>query len=144
MKIRHIVVCTDFSENAQAAFEAANEMAEKYLARLTVLHVVPPMINPIIGNSEFMVPEKARKSLLQQLQEQMQAEYGDKIKKRIDYELTILEGHVSTEIIRFLEEKKADVAFLGAFGLSGMGLVLFGSVAKRLAHRAPCSVMIVR
>jgi len=25
-----------------------------------------------------------------------------------------------------------------------MGLVLFGSVANRIAHKAPCSVMIVR
>jgi universal stress protein A len=33
---------------------------------------------------------------------------------------------------------------VGAFGLSGMGLVLFGSVAKRISHKAPCSVMIVR
>jgi universal stress protein A len=144
MKIRHIVCCTDFSDHSQAAFETASEMAEKYRARLTVLHVLPPIVNPIVGNSQFMVPEKARTSLLQQLQEQMQAEYGDKINKQIDYQLKILEGHVSTEIVRFLEEEKADVAILGAFGASGMGLVLFGSVAKRVAHRAHCSVMIVR
>ena len=144
MEIRHIVCCTDFSDHSQTAFETAVEMAEKYQARLTVLHVLPPMISPLIGNSEFMVPEKARKSLLQQLQEQMQQVYGDKISKQIDYRLEILEGHVSTEIVRFLEEKKADVAVMGAFGSSGMGLVLFGSVAKRVAHRAPCSVMIVR
>lgn len=144
MKIRHIVCCTDFSENAQAAFEAANEMAEKYGARLTVLHVLPPIINPLFGKSEFMVPDDARKSLVQQLQEQMQEVYGENIEKLVDYELKILEGHVSTEIIRFLEENKADLAVLGAFGATGMGLVLFGSVAKRVAHRAPCSVMIVR
>lgn len=144
MKIQHIVCCTDFSDHSQNAFEASREMAEKYRARLTVLHVLPSIINPIIGNSEFMVPEKARKSLFQNLEEQMQTVYGDKITKAIDYDLKILEGHVSTEIIRFLEEKKADVAVLGAFGSSGMGLVLFGSVAKRVAHRAPCSVMIVR
>ncbi|KPJ75594.1 MAG: hypothetical protein AMJ54_14500 [Deltaproteobacteria bacterium SG8_13] len=144
MKIRHIVCCTDFSENAQAAFVTANDMAEKYRAALTVLHVLPPIISPLIGNSEFLVPEKARKSLLQQIQEYMQTEYGDKTRKMIDCRLTVLEGHVSTEIIRFLEEKEVDIAVLGAFGSSGMGLVLFGSVAKRVAHRAPCSVMIVR
>jgi len=27
---------------------------------------------------------------------------------------------------------------------TAFGLVFFGSVAKRLAHKAPCSVMIVR
>jgi universal stress protein A len=33
---------------------------------------------------------------------------------------------------------------MGSYGLSGMGLVVFGSVAKRITHKAPCSVMIVR
>ena len=44
----------------------------------------------------------------------------------------------------FIEEKKIELVILGAYGLSGMGLVVFGSVAKRVAHKAPCSVMIVR
>ena len=62
----------------------------------------------------------------------------------VDGELVVRHGHVSTEIIRFIEETDSDLAVVGAFGLSGMGLVLFGSVAKRISHKAPCSVMIVR
>ena len=74
----------------------------------------------------------------------MQEVYGNRIPDGIDAELVVRDGHVSTEIIRFIEETDADLAVVGAFGLSGMGLVLFGSVAKRIAHKAPCSVMIVR
>jgi universal stress protein A len=74
----------------------------------------------------------------------MQEVYGDRIPATIDCELVVRDGHVSTEIIRFIEETDADLAIVGAFGLGGMGLVLFGSVAKRISHKAPCSVMIVR
>jgi universal stress protein A len=37
-----------------------------------------------------------------------------------------------------------DLVILGAYGLPGVELVLFGSVAKRIAHKAPCSVLIIR
>ena len=37
-----------------------------------------------------------------------------------------------------------DLVVLGSYGLTGMGLVIFGSVAKRVARKAPCSVMIAR
>jgi universal stress protein A len=144
MAIQNIVCCTDFSENAKIAFDTALEMAEKYAAKLTVLHVIPPIVNPHFGSSEWMIHEEARKSLFQQLEEQMQEEYGSKMSIGVDTELVVLEGHVSTEIIKYLEKIKADIALMGAYGLSGMGLVLFGSIAKRLVHRAPCSVMIVR
>jgi len=144
MAVKNIVCCTDFSENAQLAFDIALEMAEKYAAKLTVLHVIPPIVNPLWGSSEWMIPDKARKSLFQQLEEQMQKAYGSKIASGVDNELVILEGHVSTKIIKYLEKNHADIVIMGAYGLSGMGLVLFGSNAKRVAHRAPCSVMIVR
>ena len=144
MAIQHIVCCTDFSENSESAFKMALEMAEKYEARLTILHVVPPIINPLFGNSERMVPEQARKSLINQLEEQMQQDYGNPIGNRVEHELVVQTGHVSTEIINYLKDKKADIVIMGAFGLSGMGLVIFGSVAKRVAHRAPCSVLVVR
>jgi len=51
---------------------------------------------------------------------------------------------MDTEILQYLEENETNVVVMGSFGLSGMGLVVFGSVSKRIAHKAPCSVMIVR
>jgi universal stress protein A len=144
MTIRHIVCCTDFSENADAAFSAALEMAQKYAAHLTVLHVLPPVINPTLADTEGIVPEAPKESLLLKLEEKMEQSYGSRIGKLADYRLTVLDGHESTEILRYLEEERVDVVVMGSYGLSGMGLVLFGSVAKRVAHKAPCSVLIVR
>jgi universal stress protein A len=144
MPIKEIVCCADFSENAETAFAAALEMAEKYTADLTVIHVLPPPINPTLADTGWIMPEEPRESLVQQIEELMAHKYGSRINGRADYRLVVLDGHVSTEIIRFLNENPIDVVVLGAYGLSGMGLVIFGSVAKRVAHKAPCSVMIVR
>jgi universal stress protein A len=78
------------------------------------------------------------------VEDRMQQEYGPRIGESLEFELVVLDGHVSSEILRYLEEEGMDLVVMGAYGYSGMGLVLFGSVAKRVTHKALCSVMIVR
>ena len=144
MVIRKIAFCTDFSTHADLAFETALEMAEKVNAKLTILHALPPVVNPVLTDIELMVPEESRESLLLKLEEKMREVYGSRIRADIPYRLVVLDGHVSTEIIKYLNEHNIDLVILGAYGLSGVELVLFGSVAKRITHKAPCSVMIIR
>jgi len=144
MSIQQIAICTDFSENAEAAFDTALEMAEKFSAKLSVIYVLPPVVSPMTADAEWVIPEEPKDTLIIKVENRMVEEYGSKIKDSIDHEFIVLDGHVSTEIINFLEETPVDVVIMGSFGFTGMGLVVFGSVAKRVSHKAPCSVMIVR
>ena len=144
MPIKTIAFCTDFSTNAEAAFVEAFDLARKYRAKLFLIHVLPPVINPLTTETEWVLPAEDSKSLILNLEERMQQEYGSRLTDQIDYELVVLNGHISSEILTFLEKNRIDLAVMGAYGLSGMGFVLFGSVAKRVVHKAPCSVMIVR
>ena len=144
MPIKTIAFCTDFSTNAEAAFVEAFDLARKYRAKLFLIHVLPPVINPLTTETEWVLPAEDTKALILNLEERMQQEYGSRLTGQIDYELVILNGHISSEILTFLEKNRIDLVVMGAYGLSGMGLVLFGSVAKRVVHKAPCSVMIVR
>ena len=144
MGVNQIVCCSDFSNHAEAAFQTALDLAQRYNAKLYVIHVLPPVVNPMLTDADLMLPEHPDENLVVSLNERMQEVYGNRIPETVDCELVVRDGHVSTEIIRFIEETDADLAVVGAFGLSGMGLVLFGSVTKRISHKAPCSVMIVR
>ncbi len=143
MSIKHIACCTDFSENAEIAFQEALVLASSNRAKLSVLHVLPPVVNPMLTDTEWILPEEPKNSLLVKLEERMELEYGSKI-DNIDHELVVLDGHVSTEILNFLNNNPVDIVVMGSYGFTGMGLVFFGSVAKRVSHKAPCSVMIVR
>ncbi len=143
MAEKQIACCVDFSQNADAAFVTALEMAEKYLAKLLVIHVLPLVINPIL-TAEWVLPEEPKDNIIIELEKRMQKEYGDRIGDKVDYQIIVLDGHVSTEILTFLNENPVDIVVVGSYGLSGMGLVFFGSVAKRISYKAPCSVMIVR
>lgn len=144
MTIRQIAVCTDFSENADTAFGKSIEIAKAFGAKLHVVHVMPPVVNPVFTDYDTVTYTQPDKSMVLKVEERMAREYGSRIDERIEYELVLLDGHVSTEILRFLEEHPIDLVLTGAYGLTGMGLVVFGSVAKRISHKAPCSVMIVR
>ena len=145
MAIKKIACCTDFSDNAEAAFATALDMAEKYQAKLFVIHVLPPVINPVSTDIDWTFPDvPEQKSLLLNLEKRMQQDYGSRLKGDIDYELIVLNGHVSSEIITFLRDNSVNLVVLGSYGLSGMGLVVFGSVSRRVARKAPCSVLIVR
>ena len=88
--------------------------------------------------------EPPRETLLMQIQERMQERYDEEATRGLKSQYVVLDGHVSTEILAFLEARKVDLVVMGSYGLSGMGLVLFGSVTKRVSQKAPCSVMIVR
>jgi len=144
MAIRQIACCTDFSENAKEAVMTAIEMAKKYKAHLSIIHKLPPVKNPMFAEALLMLSDEPKEPLILKLEELMQKEYGAKIGDDIKYIFVVLDGHVSTEILNYLEKSRTDLVVMGAYGLSGMGLVVFGSVAKRIAHKAPCSVMIVR
>ncbi len=142
--MRNIACCVDFSENARTAFDTALELAQKFQANLHILHVLPPPVNPLLEDAEWIMPEEPKKALFLKVEEKIQQDYVSRIGENVNYELVVLDGHVSSEIIRFLAEKDIDLVVLGSYGASGMGLVLFGSVVNSVAHKAPCSVMIVR
>ncbi|MFY9943856.1 MAG: universal stress protein [Desulfobacterales bacterium] len=144
MSITKIACCIDFSENSEAAFKFALELAENYRAKLFLLHVLPPVVNPALTGSEWAVPDQPVDALITRLEEQMEKDYGNRIARRVPYEIVVLDGHVSTEIVGYLAANVMDLVVVGSYGLSGMGLVVFGSVAKRVAEKAPCSVIIVR
>ncbi len=144
MAIRTIACCTDFSDNANRAVTEAIEMAARCRAKLYIMHVLPPLVNPVLLDSGWMPPEMPRDALMLKIEEQMQERYGTQVPLEVDYELVVRDGHVSSEILEFIRSYTIDLVVTGAYGLSGMGLVLFGSVAKRVAQKAVCSVMIVR
>ncbi len=144
MTIRAIVCCTDFSENAHRAVAQAVDMAARFNAKLYLLHVLPPLINPVLLDSGWIPPEMPRDAIILKIEEQMQERYGAQVPHEVDYELVVRDGHVSSEILEFVRTRSVDLVIMGAYGLSGMGLVLFGSVTKRVAQKAACSVMIVR
>ena len=96
MGVNQIVCCSDFSDHAEAAFQTALDPAKRYKAKLYVVHVLPPVVNPMLTEADLMMPERPDENLVVSLNELMQAVYGNRIPETLEVELVVSDGHVST------------------------------------------------
>lgn len=56
----------------------------------------------------------------------------------------LLRGDAAAEIIEYAKTRQVDLIVAGSRGLGTIKGWLLGSVSRKLAHYAPCSVLIVR
>ena len=59
-------------------------------------------------------------------------------------EVHVLDGEPSRELNHLCEQLSADLLVVGSRGMKGAARFVLGSVPNRVAHHAPCSVLIVR
>ncbi|GAC1409908.1 MAG: universal stress protein [Actinomycetota bacterium] len=117
--LRKIVVTSDGSDRAGRAVEFAGAMAEKFGAKLAVLHVR-------IADGE--VPRS-------QLDAQAAAAHG--------VVEVVADERPAEAICRFADEWEADAIVLGNYGMSDRKQFLLGNVPNRVSHLAQCTVIIV-
>ena len=138
--IRKILAVTDFSPCADEALLHALEMARRFDASLTLLHVysipvfeMPPGI--IVAGSTEMIDGLVR-GAREALEERRRG-----ADRPIDVQL--VEGMPFIAILQAATEGKYDLLVLGTHGRTGMKHLVFGSVAERVVRKAPCPVLIV-
>jgi nucleotide-binding universal stress UspA family protein len=144
--IKKIAFCTDFSENADLAFDLAFDLAKKYQAQLLLVHVFPPQIFPSPVLEDF-VSDKANQQFLEEaLKRAMEQIENNYIQKMGDYKnafIRVLSGHPATEILNFIDQENIDLAVVGTHGLTGLAHFFLGSTAERVVRRANCSILTV-
>jgi len=144
--ITKIAFCTDFSENANQAFDIAFDMAQKYQAHLFLVHVVPPLVFPspmmedfISEQANLQFSEDASRRAL----EQIDKSYLKKMGEYRNAFVRILSGHPASEILNFVEQEKVDLVVMGTHGFTGLAHFFLGSTAEKVVRRAVCSVLTV-
>ena len=139
---KHILLAVDFYENSETVTNKAEDLAKKYQAKLSIVHVVDslPITDAGYGTdipfnmdltAELMAGAKTR---LVKLAEKLGVP-----EDRLSLEM----GSPKTEIIRIAEEKKIDLIVIGSHGRHGLGLLL-GSTANGVLHHTSCDVLAVR
>jgi universal stress protein A len=138
---RHILLATDFAPESRRVGERAVELAARYGARLSLLHVVDYV--PLELSNDMMLAEpvdvdgrlveEARESL-----DRLAAELGQG-----DAQRWVVLGSTGPEIKRTAEEHDVDLIVVGSHGRHGLALLL-GSTANAVLHGAPCDVLAVR
>ena len=141
-----IVVGTDDSDTAAEAVRQAAELAKVHGARLHIVTAYQPVLTA--------TTEAARRELPEELQWMVSpGERADALLRNavarlrdsgIETEPHSRTGDPASAIIDVAEEQGADLIVVGNKGMSGVARFLLGSVPSKVAHHAPCDVLIVR
>jgi len=140
-----ILFCTDFSENADYAFDFAYGIAKRDDGLLYILHVIPE--NPYQAYTESLIYrediQKIDKGIEEYLDDTYTERYVKKIEDGVRFELITKSGREDNEILKFAKEKEADIIVMGTHGRTGIDHVFFGSVAEKVLQHSPYPVFII-
>jgi nucleotide-binding universal stress UspA family protein len=142
-----ILFCSDFSLDADNAFHTALDMAERYGARLYLLHVLPAADNladALADHQEARRDSPDDEETIEQVKQKFIDRYLHRLGGYPQYEFRVLMGVPIVEIVRFARSQEVDLIVMGAAGSSKSNKLHFGSTAENVARRAQCTVMCIR
>ena len=146
MKLRSILLPTDFSECAEGALSYATDLARAAGARLVCLHVVEPLVPPV-GYGPITEPLPAL-DVAGQLEESAHRELPRLAQREecagLEVEDLVAHGEPASEIVRAAREHSVDLIVISSHGRTGLGRILFGSTAESVVRHATCPVLVVK
>lgn len=132
----HILVPTDYSENAEKVLESVSQMAESGADRVTLIHVVQKTHHkPGTGSNQVSV-EMKDKELLEKIAEKA-------VKGNAEVDCLVRIGSPADEIIHAAEETGATLIVMGSRGKGLVSELYLGSVSHNVARHSPVSVMLM-
>lgn len=144
---RHILVPDDFSEASRHALAYAATLARALGARLTVLHVGPPIPAVTWAVPDITAQQAALwTEVLAAREQDAHRSLAHDVAPLSDLGVEPLfrEGEPSDVIVDVAGTVGADLIVMGSHGRTGLRRALLGSVAERTARHAACPVLIVR
>ena len=142
-RFTHILVPTDFGPAAGAALLYAKELAQRFGARVSLLHVVTDPTATGTWTPELYVPATAEtrdrflRTARERLEGALTAEEREKF--RVTNEVRI--GAAADNIQEVAREQQVDLIVMGTHGRRGLAHMFLGSVAERVVRGAPCPVL---
>ena len=144
-KYKKVLFCTDFSENADYAFDYAYGIAKRDEGLLYILHVIPE--NPHQAYADNYISKEDLKRIQKSIEEYLYDNYSERYVKKIEngvkFEIVTKSGREDDEIIKFSKQEKIDIIVMGTHGRTGIEHVFFGSVAEKVLRHSPFPIFII-
>jgi nucleotide-binding universal stress UspA family protein len=143
--IRNILVPTDFSDSANNALRYAIWLASKYEAKIRLLHIIYPEMEPadvpVMSAQMTATKAEAAKAIMKGLIEN----YLQEIKKdkSPDIEMEVEVGVPGTLISQIARKNKIDLIIMGTKGKHNLMDKTIGNVTLSTMDFANCPVMVI-
>jgi len=144
MQFRHILAPTDFSEYSKQAVASAFELAKKFDAKLSILHVVELPAYPVEG----YVPPSLTATFLDDLERQASQDLAQIVPEAesagVEVARLVTVGSPYRKIIDMAEAEQIDLIVMATAGRTGFSRLVMGSIAERVVRTASCPVLTIR
>ena len=141
MSYQHLLCAVDLAEDAPRIAARAKELAGKFGARLTLLHVVEYIPVDPAGEALLPPPIELERDLVAGARKRLDA-LADGCGVAADHRVVVV-GNIRSEIVATASTRGCDLVVLGARGRHGLGALLASTEKSVLVH-APCDVLAVR
>ena len=138
MKLNHILFPVDFSECTRALTAEVEALANRFNAKVTLLHVFEIPVTwygtgdaPLINAECFQRFAEDAKQRLLEYPIELPADRVDRI---------LAEGDPAWNIRNWVQEHDVDLIMMGTHGYGSMRLLFMGSVAMKVLHNVDCPV----
>ncbi len=140
----HILVPVDFSEPSKQSLMGAIDFAKVLGSKITVLHVVEPVILPYVGFGEAYVPPLPLEEEIRTAKSDLNT-FLDSIDFRgVPYECKVRRGRVTEAIRRSITRSNVDLVVMGTHGRTGLPHALVGSTTENVVRAVRCSILTIR
>jgi nucleotide-binding universal stress UspA family protein len=143
MAVQHILVPTDFSEDADQALNDAIELAHTLQARLTLLHAIY-LAATAVGSLLAYSLEGYLQAMEAEAREHLQTLLKRVHQAGLQGEAVMIHDVPFQAILDAAKDKDVDLIVMGTHGRTGLTHALMGSVAERVVRMAPCPVLVTR
>lgn len=133
----HVLFPTDFSENAENAFEHLLKIIDTRFEKLTLIHIQDKIrINKQLCNQlrEFNKIDNER---LKQLRQRILERAAVKVQTVVKY------GSPSSELLKYIQECQVSLVVMGSQGRGFIEEVFLGSVSHNIARLSTASVLLI-
>lgn len=148
MNWKNILVPHDFSAGAAKAQTLAGDLALRFGARVTLLHVTPlppgmlpsTLIQPGDTVAQVTVSEYTTRAAAERLEHWA----GELRGRDVNVEVVALLGGIAETILEEAKRRNTDVIVMGTHGRRGLSHLLLGSIAEKVVRQADVPVLTVR
>ncbi len=148
--IRKVLVAVDGSENSERALDFGLDLAEKFGAAITVLNVsespmmgAVPMEPTAVSGESMVVFAKDLRRFHEEILTKAVA-HAKAVKPGVEVFWKYVEGNPALEIVAAAKDDGFDVVVIGHRGSGRAREMFLGNISEKVAHLAPCPVVIVR
>jgi nucleotide-binding universal stress UspA family protein len=137
---KSILVAVDGSKHADAAFEAAVDIAQKYDSKLIVLHVFFGSTGrgTVVSRVEDDANRAAAQETIKSYEKRLESKGIHKAK------ILLKKGDAAQRIMETARSEDVGLVVIGSRGRGGFKGLLLGSVSNKVANHLRCHVLIAK